>query len=119
VLKVHISPLARGGKLTIGPDKKEYEFAFGQLPPEETLAGVKARLQNLGFYFGEVDDELDDATRDALLAFQRRFDLEETGEADQATRDRIEQLHDDVEDFPEEQEASDEETVEVLPDEEG
>lgn len=118
VLKISISPLAKAGKLIIGEDKKEYEFDFGRLPPDDTLEGVKARMQNLGFYFGEIDNELDDVTRDALLAFQRRFDLEETGEPDQATRDKLDEMHDNVDDFPEKEKQENDESLEELPPEE-
>ncbi len=100
VLKVPIAPTARRGHLIVGPDKEEYVFDFGHLPPADTTAGVKSRLQNLGFYDGEVDEELDDATREAVRAFQSRFELEPTGELDTVTLDRLEQTHDGVADFP-------------------
>jgi hypothetical protein len=35
-----------------------------------------------------------------LIAFQHRFQLEETGEIDDATRQKLEQIHDRVSDFP-------------------
>lgn len=118
VLKVPIAPTARRGHLVVGPDQEEYVFDFGHLPPAETVAGAKSRLQNLGFYDGEVDDELDEPTQAAIRAFQSRFDLEPTGELDSVTLDRLEQTHDGVADFPPEPESEEsEEAVETVSEE--
>ena len=102
-LEVHIEPSVHKGKLTIGPDEAVFQFLFGELPPIDQTEGVQARLVNLGFYC-EINGELDDLTREALLAFQQRFELEETGEADDTTRDQLLSMHDSVNDFPEDEE---------------
>jgi N-acetylmuramoyl-L-alanine amidase len=47
-----------------------YEFAVGALDPSETTSGIKARLQNLGFYGGSLDGDLDDDTRTAIAHFR-------------------------------------------------
>ena len=58
------------------------------------MSAVQRRLNNLGFLCGEPDGQLNDRTKEALLQFQARFELEETGEADDATRSKLEELHD-------------------------
>ncbi|HEY2380034.1 MAG TPA: peptidoglycan-binding protein [Terriglobia bacterium] len=93
VLEVTIPSTASEGVLTIGPDKDVYELRFGQLQPITEKQGVEARLRNLGF--------VEDSTEKALRAFQKRFGLTETGEADQATMDKLVDVHDKVCDFPE------------------
>jgi Putative peptidoglycan binding domain len=59
---------------------------LSHLDPLEELSGVKARLHNLGYDCGEIDDESSDDLADALRQFQRHSSLEETGELDDATR---------------------------------
>lgn len=99
-LEVHVDPSVRKGKLTIGPDEAVLQFLFGELPPIEQMDGVQARLVNLGFYC-EINGELDDLTREALQAFQERFELETSGDANDATRAQLLSMHDSVNDFPE------------------
>lgn len=93
LLEVTIPANAIDGLLTIGLDKKTFELRFGHLQPVTEAKGVEARLRNLGF--------LDPNIEHALRAFQKRFGLEETGGADQATSDKLTELHDNVCGFPE------------------
>jgi len=93
LLEVTIPANAVDGLLIIGPDRKVFELRFGHLQPITEPKGVEARLRNLGF--------LDPDIEHALRAFQKRFGLEETGEADQATTDKLTELHDNVCEFPE------------------
>jgi hypothetical protein len=96
VLEEFVSPGAREGALFVGDDDDLIALKFGDLDPIEEVSGLQARLGNLGFSCGEPPSgEMDDATRDALAAFQRRFGLEETGEPDEATRGKLFALHDD------------------------
>lgn len=99
VLRITIPPNARSGKLIIGPDLAEFSLNFGQLEPPAEISGIQARLNNMG-YQCEISGELDDATRRALRGFQRACGLEETGEIDAATGQKIDQLHDSVCDIP-------------------
>lgn len=103
-LEEYVSPGARRGKLVIGPDKFQLKIQFGHLDPINELAGVQKRLNNVGYDCGEPDGELNQKTKSALIAFQRRFDLEETGEPDDATRDKLEEVHDEANEFPEDKE---------------
>lgn len=98
VLEVTIPADAGMGMLTIGPDKDVYELRFGELQPVTEKDGVEARLRNLGFADASIEKSLRD--------FQKRFGLTVTGEADQATMDKLVSIHDSVCDFPEKAAAS-------------
>jgi hypothetical protein len=87
VLEVALPATAREGTLIVGPEKKTFDLRFGHLQPVSEKEGIEARLRNLGF--------------ESLGLFQRRFGLEETGEADQATRDKLAAVHDEICGFPE------------------
>jgi hypothetical protein len=74
---------AQHGRLSVGAGttKEIYEFQFGTVDPIETEEGVRGRLVNLGF----AADNL----ADAISAFQLKEELSITGEADAATRARL------------------------------
>jgi hypothetical protein len=84
---------ATGGVLRLRGGKEEYPVRIGHLDPIDTNSGVKQRLNNLGFPCGSEDDELDDDTRAALQKFQNQHHLEVTGEADDATKAKLGELH--------------------------
>lgn len=70
-----------------------WELELDALPPGSDLAGIQARLKNLGFYDGEPDGSLSDAFRAALVAFQEHLEFEEpSGELDDETKQAIERL---------------------------
>lgn len=101
VLQEYISPSAKKAELTIGPPEAKFEFIFGTLQPIGEIAGVQGRLNNLGYECGPINGQINDKTREALLAFQTRFGLDQTGKPDQPTLDRLKKIHDEVGDFPE------------------
>jgi len=61
----------------------------GHLDPVDTPSGWKARLAHLGFPSASGGE------RAALVAFQRKYGLDPSGEADDATRAKLESLHDE------------------------
>jgi hypothetical protein len=65
---------------------------LGTLDPKELDTGVQARLNALDYECGSVDGDLNLRTRLALERFQLRHDLEVTGEPDDATRAKLEEL---------------------------
>jgi hypothetical protein len=96
-----IKPTDRSGTLKLwrNPDDPsdvyEWPLRVGALDPIETVAGVKARLNNLGYKLGTINDDLDDATREALKDFQRQIGHEApTGAIDDATRTALAAQHD-------------------------
>ena len=53
------------------------------------ISGLQARLSNLGFYTGPVDGIMSPETKASLRAFQKRKNLTESGDLDQATMDAL------------------------------
>ena len=88
-----IPPDAKQGRLLVGDTQDEYPLSLGHMDPVEEVAGVQARLNNLGFNCGEVNGRLGPETEAALKAFQKKHNLSETGEIDQATRDKLKEVH--------------------------
>ena len=96
-LAVPIPPNAQRAVLTVGEAggaQLEYELALGHLQPAETIAGVQARLNNLGFECGGEEGAVGPQTEEALKAFQGQNDLPVTGRLDDATRTKLVELHD-------------------------
>ncbi|MET1023123.1 MAG: peptidoglycan-binding protein [Pseudoxanthomonas sp.] len=80
-------------QLSLGGGRETHTLAVGLLDPVDQVSGVQHRLKNLGFDCKGELGEIGEATRQALLRFQRANALEETGEADDATRARLNALH--------------------------
>ncbi len=90
-----ISPDAKKARLVVhAPDgDEEYNFNLGHLNPVSSGSGVIARLINLGFYHGEIADQMDESAKDALRRFQENAGLPVTGEADDATKQALMEHH--------------------------
>jgi hypothetical protein len=91
-----IPPDARSGRLTIDPgqpDERVLPLQLGHLNPLSELSGVVQRLRNLGFDCDEPTDGNTEALEETLRFFQGRHDLTVTGQADDATRDKLSELH--------------------------
>jgi len=58
-------------------------------PPDQLIANVQAALQELGYYYGEVDGILGPGTQDALAVYQAENGLYETSAIDQPTLDSL------------------------------
>src|ERR1043165_9582514 len=93
-LEEPIPPDAKSARLRLGgPHAEEIELRLGTVDPITEVAGVQGRLNNLGFDAGETDGQMTPQTRSAIEAFQRRFGLSAEGALDQATRDKLVQVH--------------------------
>lgn len=92
---------AREGDLTVFFDEEDEEnrmtfsLQFGHLDPIEHLRGVQARLDHLGFMC-PVTGQLDDHTRAALAAFQKKHGIEVTQTPDDRTRAKLVELHENL-----------------------
>lgn len=96
-IRISIPPTAQKGELTIGEgeDQEIYELNLGHLDPIDTITGVKARLNNIGFDCGKVNNKIDEQTLKAIKAFQGYINHPNpNGEVDQQTREVLEKLHD-------------------------
>ena len=86
-LEVPIPANATLARIWIADDEESYDVHLGHLDPLNEGAGIRGRLENLGYYPGADDD--DDLFAQAVDEFQRDNDLERTGELDDATRDTL------------------------------
>jgi hypothetical protein len=95
MIEQFVPPASRSGTLEVlllylRRIRRRIVFA---LAPLTELAGVQQRLSNLGYYGGDADGFLDDETRAAVAAFQRRNGLAESGESDEPTRAKLAALY--------------------------
>lgn len=96
VLDVAVPPQAREARLVIGPDAQEILLRIGHLDPYTEVTGVQHRLGNLGFLGVPPSGEWDEPTCEALRTFQKKAGLPVTGEADEATRAKLADVHDRI-----------------------
>lgn len=99
VIDVEISPTARKGTLTVWyneddpADMLTWEINVGGMDPIDTVSGVQARLNHLGFEAGEVTGSMNAQTLEAVRAFQRFIGHENpSGELDVDTLRALENL---------------------------
>lgn len=92
ILKEPVPPGAAQGHLILD-GKDVLPLSFAALDPADSMSGIRQRLSNLGFAAGEGDGPLDGKTRGALRRFQKKHGLAETGEADAATKAKLEEVH--------------------------
>lgn len=71
-----------------------WTLRIGHLDPIETVSGVQARLNNLGYACGEVDGIAGEKTTSAMKAFQEAAGLPATGQIDAASRNALREKHD-------------------------
>lgn len=100
-IEQEISANARKGQIILysnGADGGEVvgvlPLSFGHLDPVHETTGVQERLNNLGFGCGKADGVIGEKTKAALLAFQKKYDLPETGNPCSATMEKLRQAHD-------------------------
>ncbi len=90
-LSLQLSPDAR--RVVVVPEGfGEYVLILGALQPIESIEGVKQRLRRIGYYEGPMGDGENAALQVALKALQRHIGLDESGDADRATRDILIEL---------------------------
>jgi hypothetical protein len=95
-IEVAIKPNGRGGKLILDPgtpNELTLPIELGFLNPITEISGVKQRLTNLSFACNDRTEVFTPALQAALKAFQEKNGLNVTGTIDQATRDKLKELH--------------------------
>jgi hypothetical protein len=100
VIEIWLPPDAKQGALKIGKDDAVIELKFGHMDPLAETAGLQKRLANVGYPMNDAPGEIRDSTREALLSFQRRFQLKESGEFDDPTKALLAKFHDRNDLFP-------------------
>ena len=88
--KIHAS--AKKGTLTIEDTDEVIELQLGYLDPADEPTGIQGRLVNLGYGPGAIDGDIGLQTQSAVRQFQKDMGLEVTGEPDQATIDKLDEL---------------------------
>lgn len=66
---------------------------LGHLNPLDEVSGVQARLHNLGYDCGPINDEVSSHLSEALRVFQKTHGLEETGQIDETTRTTLKEVY--------------------------
>jgi len=96
-IKISIMPNDREGTLVIAPgtpQERQIPLFLGGLDPLDTSSGVAQRLNNLGYGPVPCGGEVSEAEMaEALGAFQKASEIEPTGRIDDATRDKLKELH--------------------------
>jgi N-acetylmuramoyl-L-alanine amidase len=75
-----------------------YQLDLGGLDPRTEITGVQARLANLGYYDGEIDGDLGNVTKGAIVRFRREYGLPLSDEVDDDLRNALAWVHDDDDD---------------------
>jgi len=93
VAELPIDKLATGSKLTI--DGADYPLQIGGLNPldDETDAGWKARLFNLGFLAYDDDEDDDTEMTFAISDFQAENGITVSGTLDDGTKSKLKEVY--------------------------
>lgn len=94
-IQVSIVPDAESARLIVGRGAatEVYELRLGHVDPVTEISGVQARLRNLGYDCGAADGHMNEATIEAVRAFQAAVGLQATGDIDDATRAALVREH--------------------------
>jgi N-acetylmuramoyl-L-alanine amidase len=88
-LEMKIARSARAGRLRASNDKMPFELdvpvSIGELDPVTEVTGQIARLNNLGYDAGPVQEPADDAAREQLRSAIEEFQCDFMGQNDLAT----------------------------------
>ncbi len=91
-LEHSIPPGAKEGQLILEGDVP-IPLSLGEMDPVDTTSGVQGRLLNLGFDCGALDGNSSPQLEEALRAFQTKHGLPVTGQADEATQNKLKEEH--------------------------
>jgi hypothetical protein len=98
-IECFVDPVAREGELKVWLDEPGLPNPWAQqvqlsvLRPVAHPLGIQQRLANLGYYTGALDGIAGPGLAAAITLFQTEQQLEVTGEADQATQDKLVEVH--------------------------
>lgn len=98
-IECFVDPVAREGELKVWldepglPNPWTQQVQLSALRPAAHPLGIQQRLANLGYYTGALDGIAGPGLAAAITLFQTEQQLEVTGEADQATQDKLVEVH--------------------------
>jgi len=90
-IEKEISPDAEGGEVRVRG--QVYFLKIGDLDPETEKTGQRARLANLGYYFGEGADIDEGELRTAIEEFQCDHNLSVDGVCGPKTQTKLKEIH--------------------------
>jgi hypothetical protein len=93
LLEVQLSPLSTSARLIVDDGQEEFTLAIGSLDPVDEPTGIQARLMNLGYYQGRLENIINEETTLALTAFQEEQSIKISGKPDSPTLDKLVKLH--------------------------
>lgn len=99
LIKERINADAEAAELTVwfdgADDSRFYKWKLkvGHLDPVDEITGIQARLNNLGYFCGEVNGTVGDRTATGIREFQRDHHLPETGNIDETLQSKLLELH--------------------------
>jgi len=91
-----ISPDARTAAVRLRPkDEPEeyYELQLGHMDPHNDRVGALERLANLGYLSSTAGEADDDMVHEAVTGFQKAHGLDATGELDESTMHKLQEIH--------------------------
>lgn len=83
---------SRSAMLVLRGGQEVVPLRLGDLDPVDQGTGIQQRLNNLGFECGSEDGEIGDETKEAIKKFQAAYNLNVTGEPDEATKSKLKEL---------------------------
>lgn len=104
VIDIPLPSNAQRGMLYLEEDNSQIELRFGRLAPISEALGVRQRLANLGF-LDDAQAADEEAYKIALQDFQARCSLPQAYPPDQATRNKLVEIHDHPNTVPQEEQA--------------
>lgn len=98
LIELPISPSAKQAVLIIDSDQTPFEkveipIKIGHLDPIDTLSGQKARLNNLGYFAGNVTGPADDQFESAVEEFQCDNSIGVDGKCGPTTQSKLKQVY--------------------------
>jgi len=93
LIEATVPPSAKEGTLKVPDLDLEIPVSIGELDPVDQKSGWMMRLINLGYLDGEVDESDQALVRSAIEEFQCDQKLPVTGDADDATVQKLKDVH--------------------------
>lgn len=96
LVEIPIMPDVREAVIRFYPgtdDEVSFPLNLGQIDPVDEISGVRQRLHNLGYQCEAEGEEMDPGLRSAVQRFQHDNELESNGEINQATKDKLVEVH--------------------------
>ena len=71
----------------------KFQFKINHLDPIDEVSGIKARLKNLGYFDGDINNNMDEELSQALRDFQEANNLIIDGKISEMVKAKIKQIH--------------------------